>query len=119
MFITEQGAINVWLRSLELEGVRYTCLDSRANAWVRDFLFFLERGIKVETIHAVAWHKEIMRSMSSVLEERIKHNTSDEEFKRSIIIAMEAAGFYQKYVLMKQLGDSYLGSEFLISTKTV
>lgn len=119
LFITEQGAINLWLRSLELEGVRYKCLDPVANAWVRDFLFFLERGMRVETIHAVAWHKSIMRSLEGVLEKRIKHNTPDSEFRYSIISAMEKAGFYEKYVLLKQLGDNYLGSEFLISKKTI
>lgn len=119
LFITEQGAINVWLRSLELEGIRYKCLDPLKNAWARDFLFFLENGIKVETIHAVAWHKEIMRSLSSVLEDRIKHDTPDDTFKHAIISAMEDAGFYQKYVLMKQLGEAYLGSEFLISKKII
>lgn len=119
LFITEQGAINVWIRSLELEGVRYKCLDECANAWARDFLFFLENKMRVETVHAVAWHKEIMRSLSDVLLDRIKRDTSNDEFKHSIIAAMKEAGFYQKYVLMKQLGDTYLGSEFLISKKTI
>ncbi len=119
LFITEQGAINVWLRSLELEGVRYLCLDPLSNAWVRDFLFFLENKIRVETIHAIAWHKEIMRSLSDVLTERIKHGTPNDEFRHSIIVAMKEAGFYHKYVIMKQLGEADLGSEFLISKKTI
>jgi len=115
LFITEQGVVNVWLRSLALEGVRYHCLNPVQNAWVRDFLYFMEKGHRVETIHAVAWHKDIMNTLSEVLENRIRKNTPDKDFLKHVIECMIDAGFYQKYILARQLGSQNFGTEFLLS----
>ena len=108
MFITEQGAINLWIRSLELEGVRHSCLDFSLNAWVRDFVYFLEKGIKVETVHAVSWYKDVVKGLKDIFENKILGNKyiDNKSFLEDIISRSDNLDFYGKYVLSKQLGDS-------------
>lgn len=122
LFITEQGAINLWVYSLEMEGVKHLRLDFSKNAWMRDFLYFMEKGINVETVHAVTWHKKIAKSLKDVLEARIKgelDNNSD--FMKSILTVAKQGefGLYSRYLLSRQFGyGGDLANEFLIPDKS-
>ncbi len=117
LFITEQGAINLWIRTLELEGVRHNCLDFKKNAWMRDFVFFLEKGIRVETVHAVTWHKKIAKALKPLLEAKIISGLydDDKDFLEALVKLGKKMGFYSKHLLKQQFGDGAdLGSEILI-----
>lgn len=120
LFITEQGAINLWAYSLEIEGVKNHILDFSKNAWMRDFLFFMEKGVKVETIHAVTWHKQVAKGLKEVLEPRVMgHCDDDREFIESVITVAKKNGFgpYSRQLLSRQLGDADIHSDFLIPKK--
>ena len=115
LFITEQGAINLWIRSLEIEGVRHYCLDFGKNAWMRDFVYFLHRGVKVETLHAVTWYKKIAKGLKGVFEARIIDGRYDDKgFLEAILKAGLDLEFISKYVLGRQLADGQLDNEILI-----
>lgn len=114
LFITEQGAINLWVRSLESEGISHCCLDFTKNAWMRDFVYFLGKGIVIETIHAVAWHKRIAKALQEEFEKKVLDETyTNEQFLVDVI--KKSANFDQlsKMLICKQIGGS-LNSEVLI-----
>lgn len=115
MFITEQGVINVWARSLESDGCKLHVLDFKKNAWVRDFLYFLHRGIKVETIHAVMWHKNIVYALRDVFERIVCDKDYDlKSFMSDLIRSSIGLDETSKYVISRQLGfDSSFSVEFL------
>ena len=120
LFITEQGAINVWVYSLEMEGIEHYCLDFSKNAWMRDFIYFMEKGVQVETIHAVTWHKRIAKKLREVMEARVLGDCEDNaEFLRSIVELAIAGGFgpYSRHLLARQFGDADLSSDFHFSQK--
>jgi len=71
LFITEQGAINVWIRSLEMEGIKHHVLNFEKNAWMRDFIYYLHRGVCVETIHAVTWYKKLIKDFQDIFERKV------------------------------------------------
>ncbi len=117
LFITEQGAINLWVRSLELEGISHSCLDFSKNAWIRDFVYFLHQGIRVETVHAVTWHKMIAKALKNVLEARIIESRymDDHDFVEAILKESRALEFIPRHILGRQLSDSgQLENEILI-----
>lgn len=116
LFITEQGAINLWIRSLEVEGIRYQCLDFGKNAWVRDFVYFLHRGVRVETLHAVTWHKKIAKGLKLVFESRIIEDgyKDDRDFLAAILKEGLHLDFIPRHVLGRQLADGQLENEILI-----
>ncbi len=106
MFITEQGAINVWVYSLEVEGTPHYCLDFPKNAWIRDFIYFIEKGIKVETIHATTWHKTIARGFREVLERKVLTNDYDGlDFLTDLIEQAKGMNDFETYVIQRQLGS--------------
>lgn len=115
LFITEQGAINVWVRFMEFNGIPYHCLDFQKNAWMRDFIYFMEKGIKVETVHAVAWHKKIAKALSPILERRVVDASYDDKSFLSDILN-EALRFdpVAYYLLARQIGNEQMGVEYLI-----
>ena len=118
MFITEQGAINLWIRSLEMEGVKHCCLDFASNAWVRDFIYFLEKGVRVETVHAVSWYKNVVKGLKDIFENKILTSkyTDDKVFLEDILSRSTKLDFYEKYILSKQFGDSSkINKEILLS----
>jgi len=117
LFITEQGAINLWVRSLEMEGVNHCCLDFARNAWIRDFVYFLHKGVRVETVHAVTWHKMIAKALKKVFEARIIDGryTDDQEFLEAILKESRDLDFIPKHIVGRQLSDSgQLENEILI-----
>jgi len=118
LFITEQGAINLWVRSLELEGITHHCLDFGKNAWIRDFVYFLYQGVRVETVHAVTWHKMIAKALKSVLEARIMDSRymDDQEFLEAILKESRKLDFIPRHIVGRQLSDSghQLENEILI-----
>lgn len=115
LFITEQGAINLWIYSLELEGISHTILNFKNNAWLRDFLYFIHRNCRVETLHAVSWHKEIIREMSDVFENKIENpDYPMEDFKIDILKKSADLKDLHRYVLHKQLEPKFRGIEFYL-----
>ncbi len=112
LFITEQGAINVWAYSLALEGIKPYILNFERCAWMRDFFYYLEKGIKVETVHATTWHKQIAKELRPVLERRVLENYSDDEFLADVLKQAQNMDYYSKYVLKRQLGEDKKLPEF-------
>lgn len=115
MFITEQGAINLWIRSLEMESVKHHCLDFSLNAWVRDFIYFLEKGIIVETIHAVSWYKDILYELKDIFEDKIINMkyVDNRCFIEDILSRSANLDFYGKNVLSKQFGSAKISRQGL------
>ena len=112
MFITEQGAINLWIYSLEMEKVKHTILDFRRNAWFRDFLYFLRQGISVETVHAVSWHKGIAKNLKDVLERKIfDDDYSNEQFVLDIVDKSSGFGPSGQFVINQQIEPEFKGLE--------
>jgi len=113
LFITEQGAINVWVYSLEIEGISSYVLDFERCAWIRDFLYYFEKGVPVETIHATTWHKRIARSLGSILERRVFDESYDDcSFLSDMLVRAKELNYYQKHVLKRQIGESQDIPEF-------
>lgn len=107
MFITEQGAINVWARSLEMDGHRINVLDFNKNSWLRDFLYFWHRGVKVETLHAVMWHKKIIFNLREIFERKITDNDySMPEFVADIMRSASKLDAASRALLGRQLGHN-------------
>jgi len=104
MFITEQGAINLWVRSLEVEGVKHCVLDFKKNAWVRDFLYFVERGIDIETVHAVTWHKKIVRGLKQVFERKVVNDSyTQQEFVSDLLKQSSSFEDLEHYIIRRQI----------------
>ena len=112
LFITEQGAINVWAYSLQLEGVVPYILDFEKCAWVRDFVYYLEKGIPVETIHATTWHKQIAHALRPILERRVLEEYPDDDFFRDILKSAKDMSFHAHHAVRRQLGDDRKEVEF-------
>ena len=112
LFITEQGAINVWVYSLEMEGVSHYVLDFEKCAWIRDFLYYLEKGVIVETVHATTWHKQIAQLLKPVLEKKVLSEISNEEFLLEVLKISKEMNFYAKYAVGRQLGEDKKRLEF-------
>jgi len=116
MFITEQGVVNVWVRSLEVEGIQHYCLDFQRNAWIRDFLFFMINGVRVETVHATTWHKDIVRDLRPVFERRVfDDGYSDEAFLSELMAGAKELDAFGKGVLYRQIGAAeQMDVEFVV-----
>ena len=116
LFITEQGAINLWIRSMEICGVKHHCLEIDKNTWVRDFLYFMSKNVNIETVHAVAWHKEIIRKLKHIFEARIIQNqyADQSDFMTAIIQESNILDIISKFVLSRQLSDIKFDNEILI-----
>jgi len=112
LFITEQGAINIWVYSLEMEGVDSHILDFEKCAWIRDFIYYLEKGVKVETVHATTWHKKIVKGLQDIFERRVLEEYPDEEFYVDLLQAAKKLSFYSQHVVRRQLGDDRKQIEF-------
>lgn len=114
MFITEQGVVNLWVYSLELDGVSSTILDFKKNAWLRDFVYFMRNGTKVETVHAVSWYKEIVRKMKDVFEARILGQVSDDDFLNEILKNASQFGGLANRVISQQLWPDFGPEEYYL-----
>ncbi len=113
LFITEQGSINVWVYSLKLDGIRSYVLNFERCAWIRDFLYYFEKGVPVETVHATTWHKRIARSLGAILERRVLDEDYDgRSFLSDMLSQAKELDYYQKHVLRRQLGEGQETSEF-------
>lgn len=112
LFITEQGAINVWAYSLKLEGKKPYVLDFEKCAWVRDFVYYLEKGVEVETVHATTWHKKIIKGFQPILERRVLEDYPDEEFIFDLIKAAKDLDPHSQRVVRRQLGVDRKRIEF-------
>jgi hypothetical protein len=105
LFITEQGTINIWAYSMALKGKSLYVLDFEKNAWIRDFIYYLEKGQEVETIHAVSWHKKIAKQLKEVLERRVfDDNYSRDEFLLDLLRRSKEFNFVARKVIQSQLG---------------
>lgn len=105
LFITEQGAINVWAYLEQMNGKDLYVLDFEKNAWVRDFVYFQEKGVEVETIHATAWHKNIALGLRPILERKIFDESYDSSsFLSDILKSSLYLDEFSKYVVRRQLG---------------
>lgn len=114
-FITEQGAINLWIYSLEAESVNHTVLDFQKNTWCRDFCYFLFKGVKVETIHAVAWQKRIMLYIKPFIEKKVVEGYEDHEFLSDILSNSKMLPEVIKLFFAKQIrGESDMFHDFLL-----
>jgi len=104
LFITEQGTINIWVYSLEMEGVQHFLLDFEKNTWVRDLIYYLGKKQVVETVHATAWHKKIIRGLSDVFEKKIfEDDYSDEQFLHDLVAGSRYFREYAKKVIRRQI----------------
>lgn len=113
LFVTEQGAINLWIYSLEMEGVKHRILDFKTNAWMRDFLYFLGHDIVVETVHAVSWHKEVLKKMSDLFEKKIRDQTyNDANFVLDIVARSKKMNESEQRVIAHQLFESCSDTEY-------
>ena len=103
-FINEQGVINIWVYSLELEGVKHFTLDFNLNAWARDFIYFIKNGVNVETIHATSWYKTIIYGMKSVFEKKVNgyYETLD-QFLFDIYAGCGKLDPWSQYVIRNQV----------------
>lgn len=113
LFITEQGAINVWIYSLELDGIKHHVLDFSKNAWMRDFIYFLKRGIAVETIHAVTWYKKLVKALNVIFEKKVFDDLYDNSSFISDVVAASTHldldvkyNELAKYTICRQLGPA-------------
>lgn len=114
MFITEQGAINLWIRVLETEGTKFEILDFKKNAWMRDFLYFLSSGVKVETLHAVSWGKKIVVALKDVFEDRICNKNYDElDFMKNILDKSQKFDIFARHLIARQILAKNMSIEFL------
>ena len=113
LFITEQGAINVWAYIEQMHGNDMYVLDFEKNAWVRDFIYFQEKGIDVETIHATAWHKEIALGLRPILERKIFDDSYDKfTFLSDLLKNSSKLDEYGQYVIRRQLGFGSSKTEY-------
>ena len=112
LFITEQGAINIWVYSLEMENISHYVLNFEKCAWIRDFLYYLEKGVIVETVHATTWHKQIAQLLKPVLEKKVLNEMSNEEFLLEVLKISKEMNFYAKYAVGRQLGEDKKKLEF-------
>lgn len=104
MFITEQGAINVWAYSLELEGIETHVLDFARHCWVRDFLFFIDKGYRVETVHATSWHKQVLVQLHDLVSRRIfGMGYTDADFLRDALQRAKFLDVDGRDVLLRQI----------------
>ena len=115
-FITEQGAINMWVYSLQLKGINHHILDFKKNAWIRDFVYFLEKGVSVETVHAVTWHKKVIKELNIIFENKVLDNDySNIDFLGDILSSAESLNEFSKHLIRRQLGiKNYDDMEFLL-----
>lgn len=116
LFITEQGVVNLWIYSLDLEKVRHTMLDFYKNAWIRDFIYLIQSGHQIETIHAVSWHKRIIRGLAEIFERRIN---SPEEYELTsmvddILSASLKLNTLGREVLYRQLEKGFSATEMFV-----
>jgi hypothetical protein len=112
LFITEQGAINVWAYSLQDEGIKSYILDFEKCAWIRDFVYYLQKGVRIETIHATTWHKNIAKKIKTIIEQKVLQDTSDELFLLEILKEVKGMDFHTKHVIERQLGENRDRAEF-------
>lgn len=108
LFITEQGAINLWVRSLEMEGVSHKVLDFQKNAWMRDFIYFMQRGVQVETVHAVTWYKKVVRGLQESFERKILDDSYDNTALLADIFRQASQpgfGRLGRWILDRQVGS--------------
>lgn len=105
MFITEQGAINLWARSHEIEGKTLFCLNFKTNAWIRDFIYFLSRGISVETVHAVMWYKDIVYELKECFERKIFENQDSQSFLNDLFKSATSLQPLYKHAIGRQFGS--------------
>lgn len=112
LFITEQGAINVWAYSLQDEGVNPYILNFEKCAWIRDFVYYLQKGVQVETVHATTWHKNIAKKLKPIFEKRVLNDIPDAEFLINILRAVKDMDFHTKHVIERQLGEDRKKTEF-------
>lgn len=114
LFITEQGAINVWIFSLLNEGVETFILDFEKCGWVRDFVYYINKGVKVETVHATTWHKRIVRQLSSFFERKVLEDSYDDlEFISDIVSHTKRMDQYSKKVIRRQVEEEFSTEFFL------
>ncbi len=115
-FITEQGAINVWAYSLAHEKVaNHYVLDFQKNAWIRDFVYFMEKGVTIETVHAVTWHKKIAKALGSIFEKRVCDMLyNEEEFLIDILEVVKKLDYFSRRLITRQIGtERQKETEFL------
>ena len=105
LFITEQGAINVWARSLQKEGINLYILDFDRNVWLRDLVYYLRQKQKVETVHAVSWHKKIIKELKVCFQKKVFDDTYDDsKFLKDIVSFSSFFTGTAKKVIKRQLG---------------
>lgn len=115
LFINEQGAINLWVRSLEINHVTHCVLDFYKNAWMRDFLFFLNNGIEVETVHAVSWYKTLVYSLRECFVKKVFNDGyTYTSFVKDILRESKNLDPVSKTVIERQFYDRLTGRDFLI-----
>jgi hypothetical protein len=114
LFITEQGVVNLWIYSLQIDNQEHLILDFKKNAWIRDFLYFLKQGVKVETVHAVSWHKSVAKELKETLEMKVLDPEYDDmNFVQDMIQKSQEIQEIGKLVIGQQI-EQELRSDFLI-----
>ena len=98
-----------------MEGICPYILNFEKCAWVRDFIYYLEKGVRVETVHATTWHKKITKSLRPILEKRIYEDDYDDlSFLPDVIQSAKSMDYYSKHVLRRQMGDDRKHIEYFM-----
>lgn len=106
LFITEQGAINFWIRSLELEGIKHQVLDFIKNAWIRDFIYYIKKDVTIETVHAVSWYKKILFQLKDLFENLVFDDEyTFKKFLIDLLKNVKKLDNNSKYIIITQLND--------------
>lgn len=104
LFIDEQGAINVWIYLLEKMGKKHTRLSFEKCSWFRDFVYYLMHGVNVETVHATAWHKDILIKLIDIFKNKILQNEcSNSIFVSEIVKSSNNLDTASKEILASQI----------------
>ncbi len=113
MFITEQGATNMWVYSMESLGSSFTVLDFAKNAWIRDFIYHINKGVNVETVHAISWHKSIVHELRDVFVKKIQ-GLSYDMFVKEIVERANELDVNQGRLISNQMALHCGSTEFFL-----
>jgi len=113
LFITEQGAINLWARSLEQEGIALFEMSDTKNAWMRDFIYLMRSGVAVETVHAVSWHKKIIVHLKEIFEKRIYQAYNNDAFVLDILKKSLSFDSFSRHIIGRQFSGEMMNLEIV------
>lgn len=79
-------------------------------------MYFAEKGVDIQTVHAVTWHKRIVKKFQAEFERKaVDDNYSQDEFIADLVARAAAFEGLSRHVVLRQItpGKS-LDTEFLL-----